>query len=206
VREVTVYDAAGNPRSLNLTFTSRGSGSWSVSGTDGSGATATGTVSFANGVQTAASSLNVNGITVDLSALTGYAGMQTASFTDQDGTTAGTIVGFSIAQDGTINGTFSNGDIRAVGQVAIATFANAAGLEKVGSSAFRATANSGQAVVGAPGSEGFGGLSAGTLEGSNTDLSKEFTNLIMAQRGFQASARIVTTSDEVLSELTNLKR
>ncbi|WP_313822825.1 flagellar hook protein FlgE [Citricoccus sp.] len=206
VREVTVRDGAGNPRSLTLTFT-RTAGGWGVSGQDANGATGTGTVAFnAQGQQTGTSSLNVGGITVDLSALTGYAGMDTSAFTGQDGASAGTIVGFSIAQDGTINGTFSNGDLRAVGQVATASFANPAGLEKAGSSAFRATANSGEATLGTPGEDGFGALAAGTLEGSNTDLSKEFTNLIMAQRGFQASARIVTTSDEVLSELTNLKR
>ncbi|WMY77975.1 flagellar hook protein FlgE [Citricoccus sp. I39-566] len=206
VREVTVYDATGNPRQLSLTFT-RTAGGWGVAGTDGAGATGTGSVAFTNGTQGgAANVMNVGGITVDLASLTGYATMQTATFTGQDGAAAGTIVGFSIAQDGTINGTFSNGDMRAVGQVAIASFDNPAGLEKVGSSAFRATVNSGVPTLGAPGDDGFGPLAAGTLEGSNTDLSKEFTNLIMAQRGFQASARIVTTSDEVLSELTNLKR
>lgn len=206
VREVTVYDATGNPRQLSLTF-ARTAGGWGVAGTDGAGATGTGSVAFANGTQGgAANVMNVGGITVDLASLTGYAGMQTATFTGQDGAAAGTIVGFSIAQDGTINGTFSNGDMRAVGQVAIASFDNPAGLEKVGSSAFRATVNSGVPTLGAPGDDGFGPLAAGTLEGSNTDLAKEFTNLIMAQRGFQASARIVTTSDEVLSELTNLKR
>ncbi|MFC7400891.1 flagellar hook protein FlgE [Citricoccus sp. GCM10030269] len=205
VREVTVRDGSGNGRSLTLTFT-RQAGGWAVAGQDANGATGNGSVSFTNGVQAGANTLAVGGISVDLSALTGYADMDTSAFTGQDGAAAGTIEGFSIAQDGTINGTFSNGDLRAVGQVAIATFANPAGLEKAGSSAFRATANSGEPTLGAPGAEGFGALAAGTLEGSNTDLSKEFTNLIMAQRGFQASARIVTTSDEVLSELTNLKR
>jgi flagellar hook protein FlgE len=120
--------------------------------------------------------------------------------------TSGAVEGFSIAQDGTINGVFADGDVRAIGQVAIATFVNPTGLEKAGASGYRVTANSGQPTLGAPGEDGFGALASGTLEGSNTDLSREFTNLIMAQRGFQASARIVTTSDEVLSELTNLKR
>lgn len=207
IREVTVYDAAGNPGQLALTFTSDGEGSWAVTeGVDGTGPSI-GNVQFDGGGQLVGpASITAMGLPVDLSALTGYAGMQTATFTGQDGAAAGTIVGFSIAQDGTINGTFSNGDMRPVGQVAIASFNNPAGLEKVGSSAFRATVNSGVPTLGAPGDDGFGALAAGTLEGSNTDLSNEFTNLIMAQRGFQASARIVTTSDEVLSELTNLKR
>lgn len=207
VREVTVYDPAGNERQLALTFAYQGEGTWNVSEGTGDDATPVGTVTFGeNGQRTSGETLTADGVDVNVSALTGYAGMETATFTGQDGAAAGTIVGFSIAQDGTINGTFSNGDMRAVGQVAIASFDNPAGLEKAGSSAFRATPNSGVPTLGAPGDDGFGPLAAGTLEGSNTDLSKEFTNLIMAQRGFQASARIVTTSDEVLSELTNLKR
>ncbi|XKH58296.1 flagellar hook protein FlgE (plasmid) [Citricoccus nitrophenolicus] len=205
VREITVRDGAGNPRSLTLTFTKDANG-WGVAGADANGATGAGRVAFADGQQAGANTLTVGGITVDLSALTGYAGMDTSAFSGQDGSAAGTIESFSIAQDGTINGSFSNGDIRPIGQVAVATFANPAGLEKAGGSAFRVTPNSGEPTLGAPGSAGFGALAAGTLEGSNTDLSREFTNLIMAQRGFQASARIVTTSDEVLTELTNLKR
>ena len=82
----------------------------------------------------------------------------------------------------------------------------AEGLEKAGSSQYRAGANSGAAVVGVAGSDGLGDLVSGALEMSNVDLSQEFTNLIVAQRGFQANARIITTSDEVLQELTNLKR
>jgi flagellar hook protein FlgE len=88
----------------------------------------------------------------------------------------------------------------------LASFANPAGLEKAGGSSYRATFNSGDVQVGAPGADGLGSLSSGALEMSNVDLSQEFTNLIVAQRGFQANARIITTSDEVLQELTNLKR
>ena len=88
----------------------------------------------------------------------------------------------------------------------LATFVNPGGLEKAGSSSYRATFNSGNPEVGAPGSDGRGSLASGALEMSNVDLSQEFTNLIVAQRGFQANARIITTSDEVLQELTNLKR
>lgn len=83
---------------------------------------------------------------------------------------------------------------------------NPGGLEKVGSSQFRPSGNSGQAELGQPGTGGLGGIISGALEMSNVDLSQEFTNLIVAQRGFQANARIITTSDEVLQELTNLKR
>ena len=90
--------------------------------------------------------------------------------------------------------------------IALATFTNPGGLEKAGGSEYRSTFNSGAAALGAPGSAGMGTLTSGSLEMSNVDLSQEFTNLIVAQRGFQANARIITTSDEVLTELTNLKR
>ena len=85
-------------------------------------------------------------------------------------------------------------------------FANPEGLEKVGGSNYRTTANSGLAQLGSAGNGGRGLLSTGTLEMSNVDLAAEFTNLIVAQRGFQANSRVVTTSDELLSEVVNLKR
>jgi flagellar hook protein FlgE len=113
---------------------------------------------------------------------------------------------FTISKDGTVLGAFSNGAKEPVAQIAMAKFANSAGLEKAGNSMYRITANSGGAVLGTAGIDGFGSIAAGSLEMSNVDLSQEFTNLIVAQRGFQANARIITTSDEVLNELTNLKR
>lgn len=137
--------------------------------------------------------------------LTGFASLNTAAIGSQNGREAGALQGYSISKDGTVTGTFSNGASLALGRIALATFANPAGLEKTGASGYRATANSGGATVGGPGSAGVGSLAAGTLEMSNVDLSQEFTNLIVAQRGFQANARIITTSDEVLQELTNLE-
>ncbi len=86
------------------------------------------------------------------------------------------------------------------------TFSNPAGLLSAGDSRFRSTNASGQPLVGVPNSAGRGGISAGTLEMSNVDLSEEFTNLIIAQRGFQANSRIITVSDEMIQELVNLKR
>jgi flagellar hook protein FlgE len=206
VREATVYDAAGEKHTLSLTYTRTAAG-WSVSGTDGQGGSGTSTLTFgADGKLTGGGSMNINGIAVDMTQLTGYASLDTASIASQNGSAAGSLQGYSIAKDGTVVGTFSNGASLAVGRIALATFANPAGLEKTGASGYRATANSGQANVGAPGDPGVGQLASGTLEMSNVDLSQEFTNLIVAQRGFQANARIITTSDEVLQELTNLKR
>ncbi len=118
---------------------------------------------------------------------------------------------FTIAPDGKVNGVKSDGTgIELLGQIKLATFANPAGLAKVGGSLLRATVNSGPVIEGAtagvPGADGRGLLAVGVLEMSNVDLAQEFTNLIVAQRGLQANSRIITSSDEVLQELVNLKR
>ena len=118
---------------------------------------------------------------------------------------------FTIAPDGKVNGVKSDGTgIEMLGQIKLATFANPAGLAKVGGSLLRATVNSGPVIegenAGVPGADGRGLMAVGVLEMSNVDLAQEFTNLIVAQRGFQANSRIITASDEVLQDLVNLKR
>lgn len=118
------------------------------------------------------------------------------------GRAAGKLNGYSIGSDGIIIGQYSNGQQKILGQVVVATFRNPAGLEKVGDNLFAATANSGEF-------DGIGEepvLLGGVLEMSNVDLSKEFTEMITTQRGFQANSRIITASDEMLQELVNLKR
>jgi flagellar hook protein FlgE len=206
VRDVDVYNGTGASRKLTLTFTKTATG-WDVAGADANGATAAGALTFdATGKLTAGGTLAVGGVTVDLSTVTGYAGITTVAFKNQNGSASGTLQSFSLSKDGTIIGLFSNGDKQAVGRIALATFVNPGGLEKAGGSTYRATVNSGAAELGGPGEAGLGTLQSGSLEMSNVDLSQEFTNLIVAQRGFQANARIITTSDEVLQELTNLKR
>ncbi|MFJ7287046.1 flagellar hook protein FlgE [Curtobacterium sp. AB451] len=205
-RDATVYDASGAKHTMSIAYERTAAG-WDVTATDGQGTQATTSLTFgADGKLTAGGTLAVGGIAVDMRQLTGFASLNTASISSQNGHEAGSLQGYSISKDGTVVGTFSNGASLAIGRIALATFANPAGLEKTGASGYRATANSGNASVGAPGSPGVGQLASGTLEMSNVDLSQEFTNLIVAQRGFQANARIITTSDEVLQELTNLKR
>jgi flagellar hook protein FlgE len=139
-------------------------------------------------------------------ALTGYAEVNTVGALSQDGSTAGSLQSFSISPDGVITGVFSNGRNQNLGQVALAAFNNPAGLEKTGGSMYRPTVNSGLVQVGVAGDGGRGMLAGGTLEMSNVDLAQEFTNLIVAQRGFQANSRVVTSSDELLQELVNMKR
>lgn len=116
------------------------------------------------------------------------------------------MVSYDIGTDGVLRGIFSDGVQRNLGQVAIADFTNPVGLERVGETAFRQSANSGAADLGVPGEGPRGTLMGGALEMSNVDLSAEFTNLILAQRGFQANARVITTSDSVLESLVNIKR
>ncbi|MCL2030527.1 MAG: flagellar hook-basal body complex protein [Oscillospiraceae bacterium] len=112
----------------------------------------------------------------------------------------------AIGQDGVILGEDENGSIVQIGVIMTATFVNPAGLERVGSSLYRQTANSGSCSITVPGDDVNGFLTAGALEMSNVDLSKEFTEMIITQRGFQANSRIITVSDTLLEELVNLKR
>lgn len=203
-RQVKVYNADGASRSLTLTF-SRAAGGWDVAGADANGATGNSTLTFTNGALTSGGAMTVGGITVDMSTVTGFAAMSTLTVGGQNGSEAGKLESFTLGGDGSLIGSFSNGSKQVLARVALARFTNPGGLEKSGSSTYVATANSGTAQLGAPGDAGLGTLTAGALEMSNVDLSQEFTNLIVAQRGFQANARIITTSDEVLQELTNLK-
>jgi len=136
--------------------------------------------------------------------VTSNAGNLNALFSP-NGTTQGAIESFSIGQTGEISGVFSNGRVETLGVLALAKFSNAAGLSKVGNNMFQDSVNSGTANIGTPG-DGYGSIASGALEMSNVDLSEEFTEMITAQRGFQANTRIITTSDEILQELINLKR
>jgi flagellar hook protein FlgE len=207
VRDIEVFDATGDARSLSLTFTKTAAG-WDVGGVDSAapGTTVTASLTFANGAQTSTGLMTVNGVALDLSKVSGFASLTSVATTDKDGRAAGKLESYTLSKDGTLIGSFSNGASQALARVVLATFTNPSGLEKAGSSSYRATFNSGDVQIGAPGADGFGSLTSGALEMSNVDLSQEFTNLIVAQRGFQANARIITTSDEVLQELTNLKR
>ena len=119
----------------------------------------------------------------------------------------GAMIGISIDNNGLITGTYDNGNTETLGQIAVAQFANASGLEKVGENCYRTTLNSGEfdgigVEISADGSS----MTSGELEMSNVDLSTEFTQMIITQRGFQANSRIITTSDTLLEELVNLKR
>lgn len=138
--------------------------------------------------------------------LTQVAAPSSTSAAQQDGSSSGSLVSFAIGSDGTITGTFSNGKTQALGQLALANFANEDGLQLDGATDFSPTLASGPAVVGIPGAGGLGTLSGGSLELSNVDIATEFANLIVAQRGFEADAKAVTTFDQITQDTIALKQ
>lgn len=124
----------------------------------------------------------------------------------QNGFPPGSLEGYSIGSDGVVTGLFTNGLTRPLGQVALSNFPNPNGLSRIGNNMWRATDNSGTAVVGTASTGGRGAINSGFLEASNVDISNEFTDLIVTQRGFQANTKIISTVDEMLQDLINMKR
>ncbi len=228
-----VYDSLGTMQQAAVRFTRGGVAgtptnvwTWQVMDTSVTPAvlgTGTGTVTFdANGqisattpptVGTAATIPGSAGsttpipVTLDFTGMTQLTAATSATVTSQDGLAAGSVTDVYISpNDGAISLVYSNGLIEQVGQVALARFTNSAGLVQGEGTTFLEGLNSGNAEIGAAGAGGRGSIAAGHLEASNVDMAQEFTNMILAQRGFQASSRVITTSDEILQELVNLKR
>ncbi len=211
----TTYDVKGDSHDLTVTMTKTGANAWDVSvadASDPSSTATTGSVTFDN---TGAVTVNTppgvtfadgTSIGLDLSGLTQYGGPKSATVTAVDGAAAGTLQQFQITPDGTVMGMFSNGQRLPLATIALANFNNPNGLEKLGGSTYRSSANSGLPQVGTPSSGSRGSLVGGSLEMSNVDLAQEFTNLIIAQRGFQANSKVITTSDQMLQDLVNLKQ
>ncbi len=155
------------------------------------------TLNFGGGVGSGGSALD---------GVTQFASETTTKPVYQDGYTMGVLEKYSVAEDGIITGSYDNGVNIPLYRVAIATFANEQGLEKVGNTMFQATVNSGNANIDGATTNGKGKIMSQYVEMSNVDLTEEFTHLIIAQRGFQANARTVTVSDQILEEVVNLKR
>ena len=219
---ITVYDSLGIGHEVVFTFTKTASNTWSVDAAiGGTSYTLTpATVTFdTGGALSSATPLAFSGftppgaaaMTFDVvldgpSPLVQFGGPSTIEAINQDGQAIGFLRNFTIGDDGSIDSQFSNGETKTLAQVATATFNNPSGLVRTGDSTFTTSVNSGEPLVGTPGSGNRGLVSAGTLEMSNIELAREFTNLIIAQRGFQANSRVITTSDEMLADLVNLKR
>lgn len=223
---MTVYDRLGNSYKITVEFTktdaSATGSEWTYTVDTGTGTPTTDTLTFdVDGKLTdpltkisipfqpdATAGTGGFDVDFDFTKITTFAADSSVKPTDVDGYTMGSLVTFNVGSDGIITGVYDNGQQQALGQFCIATFQNAAGLQKVGDNLYIQTTNSGdfnrRGVK--PGASGAGTLSPGTLEMSNVDLSREFTDMIITQRGFQANSRIITTSDEMLQELVNMKR
>jgi len=138
--------------------------------------------------------------------LTQFANGSGMTQTSQDGFAAGSLTHISIDKDGSVNGTFTNGQSRVLGQVATALVKAPDQMDRVGGNLFEVTASSGQATLGKAGSVGRGSIVAGALEQSNVDLANEFVRMIAAQRAYQANGKTITTADSLLQELMQIKR
>ena len=139
-----------------------------------------------------------------VSALTQFAGSATASAVSQNGAAAGTLTSYSIDQDGMIVGSFSNGASENLGLIALASFANAGGLESTGNLNYVATGNSGQAEIGTPGTGSRGSLVGGSVESSNVNLASQLTDLVVAQEAYQANTKVVNTDSTVTQSLVQM--
>ena len=167
---------------------------------------ATITFSANNGSQSGQNvSLNF-GLGTDFNGLTSFDKDSSTESISQDGYTGGTLNGLKVDETGTIIGSFTNGQSFGLAQVALASFTNNEGLQSEGGNVFSQTANSGEAVIGAAGTGDKGTIAASKLEASNVDLSRALTDLIVIQRGFQANSKTITTSDEMLNTLLQLKQ
>jgi flagellar hook protein FlgE len=230
---MTVYDSLGTSHVLTFNFTKTSSGTWSyqiaipaadVGQTGDPVVVGSGTLQFDSSGNLVSPSANVTGISVpgladgaaDLnltwqlygstgtSLVTQVAGSSATSTTQQDGYAAGTLQSYSINSDGTISGALSNGQTVSLGQIALATFPNSEGLTALGGNCFQAGMGSGLPSIGAPGSGGRGTLEGAALEQSNVDIAREFTQLIVAERGYQANAKAITTADNVIQTAISL--
>ena len=135
-----------------------------------------------------------------------YSGQNTAKVTSQDGYRSGLLVDVAIDGNGQVQGIYDNGNSAVLAQIAIAQVQNQNGLEMIGSGLFRATSAAGETFIDTAGNLAGTSINSGSLEGSNVDLAREFTNMITSQRAYQSNARVITTSDEMLTEAVNLKR
>lgn len=219
---MTTYDSLGNEHNLNLYFSKTANGTWDVNVKDGSAADPTAdvgnfTMTFdENGQMTSTAEQPVTLTSLNGSAPTTFnismlnsqqqnTGTSTFGNPTQDGYKPGELTSYQINDDGTLVGNYSNEKTQVLGQIALANFANPEGLKSEGNNVWSATSSSGQALVGLAGTGNLGTLTAGALESSNVDLSKELVNMIVAQRNYQSNAQTIKTQDQILNTLVNLR-
>jgi len=218
---VPLHDSLGAIHTLTVTYTKTGTNTWSYSAslpaadTTGAGPVATGTLTFdSSGNLTsptanvavavpaftdgaAAMNLNWQVVNTNGAGTITQTDLASSSTTTADGQGSGTLQSYAVQADGTIEGTYSNGQTNALGQVAIATFANTQGLLLAGSNNYEATPGSGAASVGIAGTGGRGTITGASVEGSNVDVAAEFSKMIVAQQAYQANAKTITTFQSI---------
>lgn len=215
---VQVFDSLGNTHNLTVVFDKTAENTWgwnatldggTISGGSGTivfssdGSISSGDTGAANFTVAGANPLNLN---INFSQLTQFGGNPTAYIGFQNGYEAGSLDMVSTDSSGVLTGIFTNGQSKALGQLALANFSNPGGLLKQGGNLYQISNNSGLPSIGPADSGGRGSIAVGSLEMSNVDLAQEFTNMIITQRGFQANSRVITVSDEMLQDLINIKR
>lgn len=221
------YDSLGSPVNVNVTAVLKNKSAtgdtWQFYATspstgNGSSVVGNGTLTFDNGgvlTNSTGTTINIDrtgtGAKTPMSVKLNFGGVSslassngsTLVMSQQDGSQIGTLESFSVGADGTLTGSYSNGQTKTMGQVALATFANQDGLVDQGGNDFTTGAGSGAAVISTPGQLGSGQIVAGTLEQSNVDLSKEFVNMIVASTGFSAASKVISTSNQLITALLN---
>lgn len=232
---ITMYDTQGNSHSLDLYFVKTADNTWKIHGIDSTAGSNVGNYQMsynANGQLTGVSSLDAtgnvaagsttastatvtipgvngaNGTTVALNfvgSLQQNTGATTFGNATQNGYAPGDLTSYAINNDGTITGSYSNQRTQLLGQIVLASFSNPEGLKSQGDNVWAETNASGQAAVGLANTGTFGSLTAGALESSNVDMSKELVNMIVAQRNYQANAQTIKTQDQILNTLVNLR-
>ena len=223
---ITIYDSLGTTHTMTVQFTNTAPNNWSyqitlpAADTGGTGTTTTvasGTLTFGTSGNLVSPSSPISGINISGladgaapmnlswnltasgggSAVTQQAASSATSSTSQNGYGVGSLTGYSVLSDGTVQGQFSNNQTLSLGRVAVAGFANTQGLMQVGNNDYQATFASGAAVIGQAGAGGNGSITGGAVEQSNVSLSTQFANMIVAQQSYDANAKVLTTMDQV---------
>ncbi|OTP90791.1 flagellar hook protein FlgE [Gilliamella apicola] len=220
---ITTYDSLGNQRNVQLFYVKTADNQWDVHYLDSSDPNASlktlGQMEFDSSgklISDPEMTINLNGLngsadntfTLSLANSTQQnMGKEVGSIKDPiiDGYAAGDLVGYSINDDGTIYGVYSNQQTMLLGQIAMADFANVNGLESTGNNNWRSTPNSGAEVLGVANSGTFGSLASGAVEASNVDMSAELVNMIVAQRNYQSNSQTIKTQDQIFNTLVNLR-
>ena len=217
---VTVYDSQGNDHALDLYYVKTADNNWTVHAIDSTTGQAAGNFNMVfdtSGNLTSASTValtiqGANGAAANqavslsvLGSLQQNTGKTNFGNPTQDGYAPGDLTSYTINDDGTITGTYSNQKTQLLGQIVLASFSNPEGLKSEGDNVWSATNSSGQAAVGLAGTGTYGNLTSGALEASNVDLSKELVNMIVAQRNYQANSQTIKTQDQILNTLVNLR-